>query len=205
MASFGVGRSGRDGLSRVAFRREPRHTQNMTTSAEDRTLVLLRHASAEAATAGQDDREHRLTDAGQDEAQAIGRWLVEQGIGCDAVVCSPAQRTRETMAEVAAAGCAEAEVEIEHRLYNASAEEVLAVVREADDDASVLLVVGHAPGLPAATSLLADGDGSAPAHDLLAEGFPPGAVAVLRYSGHWSDLAFDAATLDRFHVPVLTA
>lgn len=181
------------------------HTQIMTTSAEDRTLVLLRHASAESAAAGQDDRERSLTDAGQDEARAIGRWLVEQGIGCDAVVCSPAQRTRETMAEVAAAGCAEAEVEIDQRLYNAGAEDILAVVREANEDVSVLLVIGHAPGMPAATSLLADGDGSAPAHELLAEGFPPGAVAVMRYCGHWSDLAFDAATLDRFHVPVLTA
>lgn len=177
----------------------------MTTSAEDRTLVLLRHASAEPASAGRDDHERSLTDAGRDEAQDIGRWLVEQGIGCDEVLCSPAQRTRETMAEIAAAGCAEAEVEIEHRLYNAGAEDILAVVREASEDASVLLVVGHAPGLPAVTSLLADGDGSAPAHDLLAEGFPPGGVAVLRYSGPWSDLAFDAATLDRFHVPVLTA
>ncbi|NYF97252.1 SixA phosphatase family protein [Janibacter cremeus] len=174
----------------------------MTTSAEDRTLVLLRHASAESASAGQDDRERSLTDAGREEAQDVGRWLVEQGIGCDEVMCSPAQRTRETMAEIAAGGCAEAEVEIEHRLYNAGAEEVLAVVREAREDASVLLVVGHAPGLPAAASLLADGDGSAPAHDLLAEGFPPGAVAVLRYCGPWTELAFDSATLDRFHVPV---
>lgn len=152
--------------------------------------------------AGQDDHERALSEQGREEAQSIGHWLVEQGIGCDQVLCSPAHRTRETITEIAEAGCAEAEVEIEHRLYNASAEDILAVVREASDDANVLLVVGHAPGLPAVTSLLADGDGSAPAHDLLAEGFPPGAVAVLRYSGHWSDLAFDAATLDRFHVPV---
>ncbi|WP_277454886.1 histidine phosphatase family protein [Janibacter sp. DB-40] len=177
----------------------------MTTSAEDRTLVLLRHASAESASAGQDDRERSLSEAGRTEAQAVGHWLVERGIGCDEVMCSPAQRTRETMAELAEAGCPEAEVRIEHRLYNAGAEDVLAVVHEASEDASVLLVIGHAPGLPAATSLLADGEGSGPAHDLLAEGFPPGAAAVLRFSGHWSDLAFDTATLDRFHVPVLTS
>lgn len=176
----------------------------MTTSAEDRTLVLLRHATAESGRAGQDDQERSLADQGRDEARAIGRWLRDHGIGCDEVVCSPAQRTRETMAEIAAAGCAEAEVEIEHRLYNARAEEVLAVVREASEDANVVLVVGHAPGLPAAASLLADGEGSDPAHELLAEGFPPGAAAVLRFSGHWADLVFGAATLDRFHVPVLT-
>ena len=169
----------------------------MTTSAEDRTLVLLRHAEPEPGGVGQPDRERSLTDRGRDDAQHIGRWLREQGIGCDAVKCSPAQRTRETMAELAAAGCPEAEVEIEHRLYDARAEDVLAVAR--------VLLIGHAPGLPGATSMLADGEGSEQAHDLLAEGFPPAAAAVLRFSGHWSDLAFGAATLDRFHVPEYTA
>lgn len=177
----------------------------MTTSAEDRTLILLRHADAESGVAGQDDRERGLTDRGREEAQSIGRWLREQGIGCDEVLCSPAQRARETMVEMAEAGCAEAEIEIEHRLYNADVDAVLAVVREASEDANVVLVIGHAPGLPGATSLLADGEGSVQAHELLAEGFPPAAVAVLRFSGHWSDLAFGAATLDRFHVPALAA
>lgn len=177
----------------------------MTTSAEDRTLVLVRHAEPEPGGVGQHDRDRSLTDRGREEAQLIGQWLCEQGIGGDAVKCSPAQRTRETMAEAAAAGCAEAEVEIEHRLYAARAEDVLDVVREAPEDASVVLVIGHAPSLPGATSMLADGEGSEQAHELLAEGFPPGAAAVLRFSGHWSDLAFGAATLDRFHVPAYTA
>lgn len=174
----------------------------MTTSAEDRTLVLLRHAEPEPGRVDQHDRDRSLTDRGREDAQHVGRWLREHGIGCDAVKCSPAQRTRETMAEVAAAGCAEAEVEIEHRLYDARAEDVLAVAREAPEDASVVLVIGHAPGLPGAASMLADGQGSEDAHELLAEGFPAGAIAVLRFSGHWGDLAFGAASLDRFHVPV---
>lgn len=173
-------------------------------SAEDRTLVLLRHAEPEPGGVGQHDRDRALTDRGREEAQHIGRWLREQGIGCDAVKCSPAQRTRETMAEVAAAGCAEAEVEIDHRLYDARAEDVLAVVRESPEDASVVLVIAHAPALPGATSMFADGEGSEQAHELLAEGFPPGAAAVLRFSGHWSDAAFGAASLDRFHVPAFS-
>lgn len=177
----------------------------MTTSAEDRTLVLLRHAEPEPGSVDLHDRERPLTDRGREQAQQIGRWLWEYGIGCDAVKCSPAQRTRETMAEVAAAGCPEAEIEIEHRLYDARAEDVLAVAREAPEDASVVLVIGHAPGLPGATSLLAEGEGSDQAHELLAEGFPTGAAAVLRFSGPWGDLAFGTATLDRLHVPVPSA
>lgn len=173
----------------------------MTTSAEDRTLILLRHAEPESGRAGQDDRERPLTEVGREHAQDIGRWLREQGLGCDEVMCSPALRTRETMQEVAEAGCPEAEVQIEHRLYNADAQAVLSVVRESLNDANVLLVVGHAPGLPALASLLADGEGHDEAHERMSQGFPPGAVAVLRFSGHWEDLTFGAAALDIFRAP----
>lgn len=177
------------------------HTQIMTTSAEDRTLILLRHAEPEPGGAGQDDRERPLTELGREQAQEVGRWLREHGLGCDEVMCSPALRTRETMQEVAAAGCPEAEVQIEHRLYNADADDVLAVIRESTDDANVLLVVGHAPGLPTAVSLLADGEGDDEAHEQLSNGFPPGAAAVLRFSGHWQDLAYGAAVLDELRAP----
>lgn len=173
----------------------------MTTSAEDRTLILLRHAEPEPGGAGQDDPERPLTERGREQALEVGRWLRAKGLGCDEVVCSPAQRTRETMQEVAEAGCPEAEVQIEHRLYNADANEVLAVVRESISDANVLLVVGHAPGLPTVASLLADGEGAEEAHERLSEGYPPGAAAVLRFSGHWEDLAFGAAALEEFRVP----
>ena len=67
-------------------------------------------------------------------------------------------------------------------------------------EAEALLPLCHAPGLPALASLLADGEGSDPAHDALAHGYPTCGIAVLRFSGHWRDLDFGGAVLDRFHV-----
>lgn len=175
----------------------------MTMSAEDRTLILLRHAKAAPGRAGQDDRERPLCERGREDAGRLGRWLREQGLGCDEVMCSPSLRTRETMEEVAAAGCAEAEIDIVHQLYNATPEDILAAARTTSPDATVLAVVGHAPGLPATASLLADGNGTERAHDAFSQGFPPAGVAVLRFSGHWSDLAFGAADLTDFWSPAL--
>lgn len=173
----------------------------MTTAAEDRTLVLVRHAEAVAGTHGQHDQGRPLSDQGRDDARALGRWLREQGFGCDEVLCSPALRTRETMAGVAEAGCPEAEVQIEHRLYDGDSDDVLRVIRESTADANVVLVVAHSPGMPAAVSLLADGEGDDDAHEELSHGFPPGAAAVLSYRGHWSDLAYGSAVLDQFWNP----
>lgn len=172
----------------------------MTRAAEDRILVLLRHAAAEESRGQTPDRERELTEQGEADAVAAGRWLHEFGIGIDEVLCSASTRTQQTAEGIWSGGCAEADVHIDARLYNASADTILDVVREADEDANVVMVIGHAPGIPALTSLLADGEGSDRAHEALASGFPTCGIAVLSAAGHWRDLAFGGAVLDRFHV-----
>ncbi|MBD3785043.1 MAG: histidine phosphatase family protein [Micrococcales bacterium] len=171
----------------------------MTRAARDRTLVLLRHAKAEASNAG-GDHERELTGRGRKDATEAGRWLLEHGIGIDEVLCSTSERTRQTCEAVWESGCPEAEIHHDRRIYNGSPETILDAVHEADDDADVLMVVGHAPGIPALAELLADGEGSTEGHRAMAEGFPTCALAVLHYAGRWSDLAFGDARLERFHV-----
>ena len=67
-----------------------------------RQLILLRHAHAESAGAGEDDAGRPLSDTGRTEARVAGKWLREHGIGLDLVLCSPSTRTRETWATVEA-------------------------------------------------------------------------------------------------------
>jgi phosphohistidine phosphatase len=171
----------------------------MTRAARDRTLVLLRHAKAEQGGADRDhDRE--LTARGRRDASEAGRWLRDNGIGIDEVLCSTSERTQQTAEGVWSAGCPETEVHLDRRIYDASPERLLEVIREADDDADVVMVVGHAPGIPVLTELLADGEGSTEGHRAMGEGFPTCAMAVLHYSGRWTDLQFGDASLERFHV-----
>ncbi len=171
----------------------------VTRAAEDRTLVLVRHARAEHVQ-GKDDHARELTGRGRRDAAEAGHWLREHAIGCDLVLCSTSSRTLQTCEALAAAGCVEAEVRHERAVYNASPESLLAVVQEADPDADVLMVIGHAPGIPALASMLADGQGSVEAHRAMGEGFPTTALAVLSYSGHWTELGEGSAQLERFHV-----
>lgn len=171
----------------------------MTTASEDRLLVLVRHAEAESGNRADEERE--LTEAGWEEAREAGRWLHEFGLGVDEALCSSATRARQTCEAIWEGGCSEADIRVDSRIYNASAQRLLDVVRDADHDANVVMVVGHAPGVPYLASILADGEGSEQAHEALAEGFPTTGLAILRYSGHWSDLGPATARLDRFHVP----
>src|SRR3546814_17061037 len=62
-----------------------------------RELILLRHAHAEPPATGQSDLDRPLSAEGNAEAEAAGRWLQEQRLVPDLVLCSPSRRTRETL------------------------------------------------------------------------------------------------------------
>ena len=69
-----------------------------------RELILLRHAHAVPASPGQADLDRPLSPEGLAEAEAAGRWLREQGLAPDRVLCSPSRRTRASFARVSRKG-----------------------------------------------------------------------------------------------------
>ena len=135
-----------------------------------RELILLRHAHAEPASAGQDDLQRPLSATGRAEAQAAGEWLRGQGLLPDRVLTSPAVRTRQTLAALGDLGVVE--VDEEPSIYEASPG-TLAALADANRDAGRLLLVGHNPGLEQLAALLHSGQTG----DY--RGMPPAGIAVL--------------------------
>ena len=135
-----------------------------------RELILLRHAHAGSHTTGPDDRDRVLSEVGVQEARAAGAWLREQGLLPDRVLCSPAARTRETLAVLGDLGVVE--VREEPSIYEASPGTLAALV-DANRDANRLLLVGHNPGLEQLAALMHSGQTG----DY--RGMPPGGIAVL--------------------------
>ncbi|HOZ23349.1 MAG TPA: histidine phosphatase family protein [Thermomonas sp.] len=136
-----------------------------------RELILLRHAHAESATAGQDDIARPLSATGLAEARAAGDWLREHGLRPDRVLCSTATRTRDTLAALGDIGGAE--VHEDAAIYDASPGTLVALA-DANRDAERLLLVGHNPGLEQLAALVHSGQTG----DY--RGMPPGGIAVLR-------------------------
>ena len=136
-----------------------------------RDLILLRHAHADAAGAGQSDLDRPLSATGRDEARAAGDWLREHGLRPDRVLCSPAARTRDTFAALGDIGGVAAT--LEPAIYEASPGTLAALV-DAHRDAERLLLVGHNPGLEQLAALMHSGQTG----DY--RGMPPGGIAVLR-------------------------
>lgn len=136
-----------------------------------RELILLRHAHAEPADTGQADFDRPLSPHGLGEAEAAGKWLIEQHLVPDCVLCSPARRARETLEIVAGQiGCIEQMLEA--RIYEATPG-TLAGLLDEYRDVDRLLLVGHNPGLERLAALMHSGQSG----DY--RGMPTAAIAVM--------------------------
>lgn len=162
-----------------------------------RTLVLMRHAKSDY-PAGVADHDRPLAARGIREAGLAGDWLRSTLPAIDAVLCSTAVRTRQTLDRTGIA----APVSYLQQLYDTTGGTMLDQINRVGDDVATLLVVGHEPTV----SQVALGLAARPASDADAVGriemkFPTSGIAVLRVPGIWSALELNGAELASFHVP----
>jgi len=170
-----------------------------------RRLMLLRHAKSDWSQAGGGDHERPLNARGRDAAPKIGAYLAHARIVPDLVLCSTAERTRQTCELVTAAFEKTLRIRFEDELYLAEPETIIGLVRAAPDKVQTLLIIGHNPGIhQAATDLT--GGGKVQARELLAAKFPTAALAIIDFAtDDWSDIGLHAGKLDRFITPRLLA
>ena len=109
-----------------------------------KTLCILRHAKTEKYSPSGRDFDRRLAAKGQKGALLIGDFLKNQEI--DLVLCSAAQRTRETWAIVADFVKAQ-EVLFSEQLYLAPVNLLLHEIKKIPLKYNSLLLVGHNPGM----------------------------------------------------------
>ena len=162
-----------------------------------RTLLLLRHAKSDYPT-GVADHERPLAGRGEREAALAGDWLRAHTPAVDAVLCSTAMRTRQTLARTRI----EAPVSYVDRLYDATPGAVITEINGVDPEVETLLVIGHEPAMSSVALGLATADGSnTTAAEHISTKFPTSAIAVLRTAQPWEQLTLSSAALVTFHVP----
>jgi phosphohistidine phosphatase len=162
-----------------------------------RTLLLLRHAKSDYPT-GVADHERPLAARGKREAALAGDWLRAHMPAVDAVLCSTATRTRETLARTRI----DAPVSYVDRLYDATPDAVIEEINGVDREVETLLVIGHEPTMSSVALGLATPEGSnKSAAEQISTKFPTSAIAVLRTAEPWSEVTLSSAALVTFHVP----
>ena len=165
-------------------------------SEASRRLILLRHAKSDWPDVP--DRKRPLAKRGRHAAPVVGRWLHDRGYLPDTVICSVAQRTRQTWELVAPELGGSPSVTFEPRAYEAGAHTLLYLVRELPGACQTALLIGHNPAIEDLANHLAEPPDAADTPGLR---FPTAAVAVFEFAGAWPDLAPGHARLLAFAVP----
>ncbi len=178
-----------------------------------RYVHVLRHAKAVADADG-GDHARRLNDRGRRDAAALGQRLSgapgvlgfsgpdgEAVPPFDLVLCSTAARTTDTAERVLAALAAPPPVRRLKSLYGASVDSAVKLVREVDDEARSLVLVGHNPTAFTLTWELLSGDGAGNGEGsdrdrIEHHGFATCTLATVALpAASWSDVSTGTGTL----------
>ncbi len=144
------------------------------------TLLVMRHAKSDWNLSGS-DFDRVLSGRGVTDAPRMGQWIVDQGYVPDQLICSPAQRVRET---VLAAGKAwdqdEYQIKWDRGIYNANLSQLLAIVAGDIAKGKTSLIIGHNPGVSKLILYLSGDQAPEQASENL---MPTAAVTVLNLTG----------------------
>lgn len=146
-----------------------------------RELLILRHAKSSWDDPGQADFDRLLNQRGVDDGRRLGRVYAERLPAPDRVLCSPARRTRDTLAFLIPELVDPRTVLYEDALYLAAAETLLDWLRAAPPNCRVLLLVGHNPGLTDLVNRLRGG------RQARLDNLPTFALAHFRSDAPWSE------------------
>ncbi len=148
-----------------------------------KTLGLYRHAKSGWADPRARDFDRPLSERGRRGAVRMGQHILDfgrdSGTRWERIISSPAARCAETI-EIGYQAIGQTySVSWDRRIYLASSASLLDLLREQEGDPTMLLMVGHNPGLEDLIFDLVPDDGSNPLRDIVEEKFPTAAFAVL--------------------------
>jgi len=143
-------------------------------------LLLLRHAKSSWADPGMADRDRPLAPRGRRAAERMASVLADPEFLPDHVFCSPARRTRETLAPLLDRLEDSSAAEIVDELYEPPSGHYLDTIAARGGSARRLLVIGHNPAIQATAIGLIGSSDDAIAQELAAK-YPTGALAVIDF------------------------
>ncbi|WP_084104007.1 histidine phosphatase family protein [Demequina sp. NBRC 110056] len=158
------------------------------------TLVLVRHAKAEAPSGALSDHDRALTLEGRSSATELGKLLAGAGVSPDLVLVSSANRTQQTWKLMSPAWTGPT-VRTEPDLYETHVGGLHSLLTRVPSGTETVVVIGHEPTISAAAAWLSGPDSDTKALQRVAHGLPTGTAAVLDVPVAWSELDQRSAVL----------
>ena len=165
-------------------------------------LVLLRHAKSSWDDPTLGDKARPLNSRGKRAAEEVAIYLAGQKIHPGLVLCSSAQRTRETFARLVEKFTHQYTVSFRDDLYHASTTGMIAALAEVPQTQDCVMLIGHNPGMEELAYSLA-GKGHPETLELMGTKYPTAAIAVIDFDiPRWQEIPGSSGTLERFVRPV---
>ena len=157
-----------------------------------KTLYLLRHAEAVWNNAHTIDFDRSLSARGLANAASLNAFLIDLGVRFDKVLCSAAERTRQTQELVLQNVEIGAPTEFLDSLYYASDEVIIDRIKDQSNGLSTLLIIGHNPAMHHAFEQLSGTE---------IAGYPTCTLSSLTVVGDWRNIQCQASTVEYFLSP----
>ena len=112
-----------------------------------KTLLLMRHAKSSWSNPKLADHDRPLNPRGKDAAPKMGEWLAQQELIPDIILCSTAERAKQTVEFLLNAMPFEGEVVFSRMLYHAGDEVFSEEMSKLGEEIGIVMIVGHNPGM----------------------------------------------------------
>ena len=166
------------------------------------TLILLRHAKSGWIDPGLGDHERQLTKRGTKAASLMGRYIADNNLTPNLILCSDATRTRETLVLVLQGlGSRTLQTVITEDLYLATPDTISATIARQAGGARSIMVIGHNPGLHTLALSLPVNSTTTDFTELAVK-YPTAALVEISFNiKAWDAIQPATGTLKRFIVP----
>ena len=160
-----------------------------------KSVILFRHGKSDWDAKYDSDHDRPLAERGIRDAKRMGKFLSKRAEVPELILSSTASRTRETTKLAVEAGNWDVDIEFEKRIYEASLEEIINIIKSQDDKYNSICLVGHEPIFSTIITLIDNKKNIK---------FPTATMARISFStGDWKRVLLepDKCKLDWFYKP----
>lgn len=156
-------------------------------------LFLIRHAEADAYNFDIKDIDRPLTPDGEIMASKVGRYLKKNTCQPQAILVSPALRTRQTGGFlVEQIDFDPKKIQIEESLYEASTRILLRVINELPNHCDTVVIVAHNPAVSYLSEYMTG--------EIVGNVSPAG-IVEMSYEGDWAEFSQNNVELVQYTTP----
>ena len=110
-----------------------------------KSVILFRHGKSDWDSQYYSDHDRPLAKRGIRDAKRMGKFLSKRAEVPELILSSTALRTRETTKLAMEAGNWDVDIELEKKIYEASLEEIINIIKSQDNKYNFICLVGHEP------------------------------------------------------------